>query len=323
MTLIEGTSSNGKVHKIQNTSLTNRFQRKKGQGTHSVHQIDTVYYQDKIKFIYQKLKEGVRSNEIFALMLIQEPDLGETRFLKLLKYAYKYFEQQLHKDREYTFALHMDRYEDIFNKCIQFEDMWGVPLDPKKDWHVISNRLQNALKALKSKEELLGLHDKSMVIEFNDNQAVIIEEKTESSKIPGYDIEQLSIEETKELLQLIQECRTTPLDGVQRVIVKTTKIEITTGNLAQVTQATDNIVTKDIEFEEMPEDIISKIQNITPPEVDPDLKDGPVVINQTGDDKGHNKTEDITKKLKESMLDAFKEKLKQQKIDRRSFDSNK
>src|SRR5690554_7481693 len=52
--------------------------------------------------------------------------------------------------------------------------------------------------------------------------------------------------------------RTVPLEGIQRVMIKTTKIEIATGNVVENVQAIDQTETVDIQFEEMPEDVVSK-----------------------------------------------------------------
>lgn len=306
---------------LNDESLQKKSRRKKNdnQGAHEVALIDTKEYVDKIVRIYEMLKQGIRSNEIFAVFLQEDPELGETAFLKMLKHAYEHAENELHKDRDYIFELHMSRYEDIFAKCRHMVDSWQRPLNPKKDWHVIVAKNASALKALKSKEELIGLHDKSIVLELNENKAVVVEKETLTGKIGNYDIEKLSMEEAKELLALIKEARTVPIEGVHRVIIKTTKIEITEGNNRQVVQDIkniDNVETHDVEYEEMPAEVVSKFKNITPKktkEYHPDDDAGPKIINANEIKEEGKGIKDVTDSVNSSVLEEFKKKLRKSK----------
>lgn len=328
---LEGKDRRGNTKEIRHTVLNQDAAfRKRDQGHHEVRNIDTPEYQGKVKWVFERLKEGLRTNEIFAMMLGDDPDLGEAQFITILNAAYEYGENELHKDREYTFMLHMHRYEKIYNDCIQLLDTWKRPLDPVKDWHIITARYYNALKAMRSKEELLGLHDKSVVIEFNDHRAVLVEQEEipNGRYVAGYDLDKLSIKEMRDLLELVQEARTIPIEGVQRVMVKTTKIEISTGNVVTNEQSIDQIDVVDVQFEEMPAQVVDKFEDITPiPEKDPlDEPGGIVIIDTVGkieEDKKvpEVKGAEIADRIHKNTLEAFKEKLRQQKIGSQSKNS--
>lgn len=320
---LEGKDRRGNVQQIKHTVLNQDAAfRKKDQGHHEVRLIDTPEYQGKIKWVFERLKEGLRTNEIFAMMLADDPDLGENQFIRILNKAYEYGENELHKDREYTFMLHMHRYEKIYNDCIQLLDTWKRPLDPVKDWHIITARYYNALKAMKSKEDLLGLHDKSVVIEFNDHRAVIVEQEEipNGKYVAGYDLDKLTLKEMRELLELVQQARTIPIEGIQRVVVKTTTIEINTGRTIENQQSIDQVDTVDIQFEEMPEEVVDKFKDITPkPEQDPLNEPGGIKIIDTVGDVQENKASEVkamevADKVHKSTIEAFKEKLRQQRI---------
>lgn len=246
--------------------------RKKGQGAKSILKEDTIEFQQKIERVYELLKEGMRGDEIHATLCVEGEDIGKQAFLELQRHAWKYAEVELHKDREYTFQLHMDRYEKIYQQSMIIEDTWHRPLDKKKDWRLITMKYINALKALVSKENLLGLHDKSLVVEFNDMKAVVATkpENRGAEGIPGYDLTQLTLEEQIELLGYIKDARTVPIEGIQRVIVRKTVIEInpTTGEKNKYTdeKKIDNVQTYDIEYEEMPKNVVEKFQEIHPEE---------------------------------------------------------
>jgi len=300
--------------------------RKKGQGSHEVHKTDTVEYQDKVKEIYQYIKEGLRSNEIYAMLLVEDDRMTESKFIELLKHAHTYAHNELHKDREYMFMLHMARYEEIFSKCMIMEDSWHRPLDKKKDWHIMTAKYAGAIQALNNKEDLLGLHDKSVVIEFNDQKATVleVEEKRGAEGVIGYDLDKLTLEEQVEMLELIKECRTVPIEGIQRVVVKKTVVEIdVNGERNQLTsvQNIDKVETKDITFEEMPPDVVSKFKHIDEnPEPEPEKKPNEVKDSIPEHIKQANKRgspEAVGNKINKSLLESFKEKMKKDRESRK------
>ena len=315
---LEGKDRYGKLQKINKTFLNDTVHIT-SEGTHEAKLLDTPEYQAIIERVYELLKQGFRSNEILADLMIEDHSLTETKFSRILKHAYQYAENALHKDREYLFKLHMDRYEKIYQQCVVLHDSWHRPLDPIKDWHIIVMKYRSAMKALKSKEDLLGLHDKSVVIEFNDHTATVIEQETNrgSEHVAGYDLSQLTIDELSELLALVKETRTLPLEGVQRVVVKRTQltVDITTGDRSSE-QVTDIIheINKKIVFEDMPAEVVSKFQDITknPDDDFIDLGEANVIDNVPREYRKKPKIskEDIQKKMQDQALDELKKKLK-------------
>ena len=295
--------------KVRKTILNDK-PRKKGQGTHRVHLIDTPEYQAKVERIYEYIKQGMRSNEIYAMMIVEDEKLTEKGFLELLRNAYIFAENALHKDRDYVFQLHMERYEQVYEKNMVMVNSWNQPLDRKRDWAIMCAKYINALNALVSKEKLLGLHDKSVSLEFNQQEAVLNQEQTDRGSIPGYDIEKLSLEEQKQLLALIKEARTVPIEGVQRVTIKKTVIEINTETGDR--NVNDEVETIDIGFEDMPAPVVHKFENIPDPEDEPQPEMGPIVIDNVPK-VTPKEADDVKETINKQMLDKFKEKLREKR----------
>lgn len=314
---LEGKTKQGEIKPIAKTFLKDR-PREDTQGTHEVHQVETAEYQALIHRTYEYLKGGVPSNQILQTYMMEDDSMTEARFAKILKYTYTYAENALHKDREYIFQLHMERYEDIFRESMVMEDSWHRPLDPKKDWIPMVRKYQTAIKALRSKEDLLGLHDKSVVLEFNDTQATVIEKQTLEggvNRVTGYDMEKLSDAELLEVIDLIKKSRTTPLEGIQRVLVKQTRVEVDmNGNriVEMLSTSIDNVNTTVLQFEEMPAKVVDKFENVVMEDaqvVEPE----PNVIDSVP--KEYRKlpasnVQNIKEKLRQKTLDGLKEKLK-------------
>ncbi len=225
-----------------------------------------------IERVHNYIRDGMRADEIKAMLVVEDEELNDFRFDQLLDEVYIVAEMALLKDRDYVFQLHMNRYEAIYAECIKLQDQYGIPLLMPNDYKIIRARYIAALMALKNKEDLLGLHDKSMVIEFNDQKAIVIDnEPKRGNPTIGYDFDKLSLEEMKELLEIIRSCRTVPIQGIERVVIKQTKIEINMGTLdrnqMQITKNIDNVQhVQDIIFEEMPPDVLSKVEDVTPPD---------------------------------------------------------
>lgn len=311
-TKIEGKNKQGKIVSIRKTFL-NDDNRKTIR--HEARLIDTPEYQDKVEMVYEYIKQGMRSNEIFAMLLAEDEEMTETKFMSLLKYAYVFAENAMHKDREYVFQLHMDRYEKIYEQSIQMTDFWGQPLDRKKDYMIMLSKYTNAMKALHSKEDLLGLHDKSVIIEYNDHKAVVLEQEETRGRegVVGYNLDQLSLKEKVEMLHLIKEARTVPIQGIQRVTIKTLKVEINlkTGERTQYTtmQNIDDVETHEIHFEEMPNDVITPMQK----EVEiKEIEQHSGIIVHDFVPKGGQSTDlnDIKGKINDNLLENFKKKIK-------------
>lgn len=227
--------------------------------------------QQLVEEVFEHLKQGAMPLHIYQHLLLDHPKLKETRFKELLDQAYKYGEIVLHKDREYLFMLHVSRYEELYRSCRVLVDHAQRPLDPAKHWAVIVQKLRGAMKALKSKEDLLGLHDRKMVLELIDHQAFVVEQEAEThggaGLVAGLDLAKLSIEEVSELLKLLQAARLTPPNGVQRVLIKQHTLTLTAEGTPIVTEETsviDDVKTIDTEFaEELPEDVLAKLEQLT------------------------------------------------------------
>ncbi len=274
-------------------------------------------YQKKVEQVYQYVVQGLRSNEIYAMMFADDNTLSENKFAKLLRQAYVHANDVLYKDREYVFELHMDRYEDLYSKSMNMiNDWYNTPLDPKKDWHIIVSRYTNAMKALRAKEELIGFHDKSMVIELNDGKATLLDAvNKEDNSIAGYDLDALSDAEQIELLALIKDMRTFALEGVQKITVKKTVIEINTDTL-QREQRHETINIEHIEvkeFEDMPEDVVSRFENRLPVEEVPEEESGILLRDGVPRDIERKDLKDLQKSINATALEEMRKRLAENK----------
>lgn len=317
---LEGKDHHGNLRPIKKTFLSDDEKGGNGQGTHGTVKREDPKYLEIVERTYEYLKSGLRSNEILATLMVEDSELTEKRFMGILKDAYRFAENALHKDREYLFQLHMQRYEDIFKQSMSRENAWHRPLDSKNpdDWKLIIIRLTTAMKALKAKEDLLGLHDKSMVIEFNEHKATVIRQErviTHLNNVGGHDFEMLSTDELIELLSYIKKIRTVPLEGIQRVSVKQFKIEIgENGERKELDKVIniDNLQAIEIVYEDMPENVVDKFEEIREPE-QPERPKEPNVIDAVPKEfrnKPVVSENDIKQKLQNNLLEQMREKLK-------------
>ncbi len=315
---IEGKNKAGKVVRKVKTFLNDdELTRKKGQGSHEVHLIDTPEYQALVERVYFHLKDGLRSNEIFAMLSVEDESMTEVKFTDLIKYAYAFSENAMMKDREIMFQTHMARYEHIYQKAMSMQGFWhGSTLDKKnsKDIQQIMTKYSQAMAALKGKEELIGLHDKKVVVEFNDHVATVVEKQSMIGRegIPGYTLDNLTLEEQIELLSLIKEARTIPIEGIQRVVIKQRKIEIDINGNRQIVEEIRNIDKVNVAhatYEEMPVSTIGKYKNIEAEEAviisDPLVKDA-----RPKDLPIPKGALQVQEKIQSGVMDKLKEKLK-------------
>lgn len=287
--------------------------RKKKQGEIPIVQIETEEYQEKVEEIYGYLKDGMRANEVFAMLVLRDETLTEGKFMKLFNHALEYANVAIHRDRDYTFQLHMDRYEKIYEGSINMQDIWHRQLDPKNGahWQTIVVKYMQAMEALEKKEKLLGLHDKKFVLEYNDRSATIVTNKLEtrgSDSIPGYDFTKLDLKEKTELLSLVKECRTVPVEGVQRVIIKKKIIEINpnTGDR----KVGEEQQTIDISHQVMPANVVKRMQNIKEKEPEKIIP-VPDVLDSRPKGLPKSKTaEEVKNNMDLSILEELRNKLK-------------
>lgn len=282
---------------------------------------DTIEYQTQVKRIFEYIREGLQPGEIQATLLIEDNELSPKQFQERLADAYKLAELAIYKDREYTFQLHMERYEKLWNECIKLQHDNGVPLDPWKDKGFMNQRLIEALQQLQAKEKLIGLHDKSMILEVSQTSATVIEaESHRGNNLPGYDLDKMKLEDQIELLTLIREARTVPIEGIQRVVIKKTVIEIKEGERSEYQQVTNiddvhKVKTHDIEFEEMPNDVVGQFQQIPDKVEEEEEVIGPMIEDLTeGKLEEKRNAEDVVKAIQETALDQLRQKLKKKKL---------
>ena len=130
--------------------------------------------------------------------------------------------------------------------------------------------------------------------------------------IPGYALDNLSLNEQIELLSLIRESRTIPVQGIQRVVIKERKIEIDVNGNRQVVEHIHNIdrvETHDVTFEEMPVSPLKKFKDITPKEKKEEIKSNVIDARPKRLPKPQS-TEAITQRIHEGVLEKLKKKLK-------------
>lgn len=217
--------------------------------------------------IYERLLEGYSRKEVHSHIIFNYPELKSARSREnAIHDAYKYAEVEAFKDKEYTFHTHIDRYDKMYKESMVMESYNGTPLDPVEDWQLIVAKYSSALKALKMKEQLLGLHDKNISIEINNRVATVINNTQETrGAIGGYDFSKLTLNEKIELLELIKLSRKA-LDGIFPVLIKENEVVVTIND--EVIQETE-----DVEYEELPEEVVTKFQKKSPkldsrPEID-------------------------------------------------------
>lgn len=202
-----------------------------------------AYLNPAVEFVFQKLKEGHAVEVIHQFLALDFPTVRAARYPEVLRVAYNYGAAALHKDRDFVFHLHAARYETIYLRSLVMEhDRRPVPLDPAKDAPKMVGKLRTAAKALRQQEELLGLHDKRLVVEVTDSEVFLLDQGAAGTPGPrelsprsvaGLDLSQLETAEVARLLGLLQRSRTTPLEGVQRVVVRQTKVELVAGGLVR------------------------------------------------------------------------------------------
>lgn len=242
--------------------------------------------------IYEKLLEGYNRQELVSHIIFNYPELKTVNSRnRAIQDAYEYAEVEAFKDKEYTFHTHIDRYERMYSDSLVMEDGWGRPLDPKEDWHIMVARYSNALKALKLKEQLLGLHDKNIAIEINNRTATIVTTKEETRGLfGGFDFDKLTLQEKKELLELLRLTRK-PIEGVLPVLIK----ENHTTVMINGEVLNDNI--EDIEYEELPQQVVTKFKKLKPSQEQVDPID---VLKE----KSSN-PDDVVAKIHEAAKDEF------------------
>lgn len=132
--------------------------------------------------------------------------------------VYKLAEANAHKEKDFVFSVHMERYEKIYASAIWRINAM-VPPEPDQ-YKALTFAFREAMQALQAKEKLLGLHSKLVRIEVTNTVATIEMEQVKGP-IKGYDYKKLSIEELMEMSILFEKGRLASVDGILPVRYKT------------------------------------------------------------------------------------------------------
>ncbi len=166
----------------------------------------------RIELVHDCLVKGISKSEITDIILNEKYlDIHTKReAYKLIKSVYDdaLFKEQ--QDTIYSFNLHLVRYEDLYSYQMKMENKAGLPLSEVHDLDSIAWKLQEALNVLKQKEELLGLHDKALIVEINN-----IHLKTKRDLNSLFSFDSLEDVEKLELLGFLRKIRINANDGVQ------------------------------------------------------------------------------------------------------------
>lgn len=262
------------------------------------------------KQIEQYLRKGWSVHEIYATVLIELPELSDEKgiinFRRMVRLAYEHAKATVHRNREFVFKQHMSRYERIY--CKTLEEVEN--LDPRKDWHFIISKYVSAIKALRSREDLLGLHNKDLVIEITEDDALMKAKPIVRGRLP-FRTDLLSLEEMIELVSLIKAAKISEEDGVRKLVVK----KYNTNLINQIPEPiTDQAI--DIVYEEMPAKVVDQLQAIIIPDEQEPVKHQLKIIDKTGGLKSNGENLDSVKsKINANLLKQFEQVLKGKKQD--------
>lgn len=269
--------------------------------------INTEPYKAAQKEIEKMLRQGYNVYEIYASILVELPEMTNDQFRMMVRSAYEHAKVTIHRNREFVFKQHMNRYERIYQKAL--EDVEN--LDAKKDWAIITSKYVSAMKALKSKEDLLGLHDKNVVIEITEDEATMKLKPETRGRMP-FDFEALTFEEMKELVALIKEAKISEEDGVRKLVVKKHAPNLINEIPSPVEQS--NVI--DVVYEEMPAKVVDQLQAITiEAEKEQPLPEQIKVIDKRNGlvQKDGQGFENVKHKINKSLAEQFEQALKGKK----------
>jgi hypothetical protein len=225
-----------------------------------------------IKRTQELLFQGFNLPEIKTqLMSITDNKLGSTQFDEVVREAYKNLYKTIHRDREFLFQLHMNRYEDLYRRSITMTDRFGRALDATRNRDAMIYKGGIAMKILKQKEDLVGLHNNDTFIEI-DNQITGVEDKETYQVRLG----KMTMEEKIELLSLIKKSRAVPIEGDRQIILKKKTLN---SNNEIVTETSKHFEgdAVDIKYEEMPDMVVDKMQEVRT-EKDEEYLESPIII---------------------------------------------
>jgi len=253
------------------------------------------------------LFQGFNLTEIKTQLQSITDKLSIAQFDEVVREAYKNLYKTIHRDREFLFQLHMNRYEDLYRRSVTMTDRFGRALDANKNRDAMVYKASLAMKILKQKEELVGLHNNDLYIEI-DNQVTGVEDKetypVRLAKIP--------LAERIELLALIKKSRAVQIEGDRQIIIKK-KVLTEDGKIVTETSthfASEAIV--DIKYEEMPEAVIDKIQDIAT-EKDEEYMTSPIIIDNVDRNLRGKGLDELKNTIDTKLKETFEKLIKRKK----------
>lgn len=262
--------------------------------------LESDQFKGYVRQAVELINKGWRSPEVYADIVSVWPEHNHFYHKELMDRAYRVIRDTLHKDRQYIFQLHMQRYEELFKQMMVMEDVANRPLDPKKDWQTVSHKLNSALRILKQKEDLVGLHSKDVVIEIENNNTTVIHQEGDKIKLDN-----LSLVEKIELLDMLKQIRVTPIEGERQIVIKKKVL----GEDNEVVEQRRVITATDVQYEEMPEGVVDKMK------VDPGKQvvhyiEAPVVEDHTGGLKKGKTLKDVQEMIDTGIKEKFERLMK-------------
>ena len=252
--------------------------------------------EERLRHMYNMLKDGFTSNDVITHYR-EETRMTENAISTYMAEAMKLGEILAQKDKDYIFGLHMTRYEKTYKK--ELEQAEKIDLNDPNNWNWFIQKMKNCLSVLRAKEKLLGLHNKSVNIQFNNNVAHIEDTaQDQGSKLKGISIGRLTVDELIELRNLIEVARIKRIDGVFPTIIKEE------GPAYEVVTAEE-----DVDTLKLPENVVYKMQ------IDRGSKDESAQqhIDELKKTTGNNDLLGVTSEMRQKSLDQFKSLLQSKK----------
>jgi len=215
---------------------------------------------------------------------------------KLVIDANKKATSQINRSMSYVFNLHVRRYEKIYQDCMDDISDWRTRLEFKgRHFKFIRSKILIGLKAMKAKEELLGMHSNAMEVNISSDSVSMKRKRSHKEGLIPYRVDNLSHDEKKELLKLIQKTKISPVEGVHPLIFK--KVDFEAVKVLNV-RGVGSTNTQDISFEELPPDKVSQFIKKESVEEEPVTK------------VPAKNLDEVLSKLNSSDMDVFKNFLK-------------
>lgn len=268
--------------------------------------VKTPIIKECIERAKEMLFQGHSISEIKIDLLAIDSTLNVHEIRLVLNEAYDRLHTTVHRDREYIFQLHMSRYEELYKRAMNMRNNHGIEFSPTKDWNIIVNRFQTAMRILKLKEELIGLHNKDIVIEIENNNTTVIKEgEPDHIMLTG-----LSFDEKVELLALLKEARTVPIEGDRQIVIKKKTLNENNEPIDETYKFQESAI--DIQYEEMPEKVIDKMKE-EPSDEKIEYMDSPIVEDYVDRTVTTRTFDDVSKMIDNDLKNKFEKIMRRTK----------